>query len=301
MEKTRIIIDTDIGDDVDDAFAIALALVSPEIELVGVTTVYKNTTARAELALAVLEKYGRNDIPVYAGNGMPLKQEADTAEVPAQHRVIQGKQWKIQQGDAVDFIIDEVKKDPELCIVGIGAMTNLARAFERAPEIMKKSHLVLMGGAYDRVYPEWNILCDPEAAKTVLESGADVVIAGLDITARLKLGEKEREHIHNCQSEQAKFLSELMDIWYDFAGFVVLHDPLMVACLIQPEVLKLVPSKVCVELGGDATRGLTYRANDWWGTFETGPVRVATDVDVKTVTEQFLSRVFPDEKTTGIS
>lgn len=292
MAEKRILIDTDIGDDVDDAFAVALALVSPEIEVAGITTVFKNTAARAEIALALLEKYNRYDVPVFAGCAHSLGGKNDADEIPCQHGVIPTKEWGIQQGNAVDFMIDEVQKDPELRIVGIGAMTNIARAFLKAPEVMKKSHLVLMGGAYDRVYPEWNILCDPEAAKIVLESEADVTIAGLDITAKLALGEVELARIHGCQSPQAEFLAELMDVWYEKSGFVVLHDPLMIACLICPELLVVTPSKVCVELSGDTTRGLAYRTNDWWGRFDTGTVKVATDVDVRGVVTMFLNRVF---------
>ncbi|WP_343247059.1 nucleoside hydrolase [Diplocloster hominis] len=292
MAKKQIIIDTDIGDDVDDAFAIALALVSPEIELMGITTVFKNTYARAELALAVLEHYGRTDIPVYAGCGRPLKNQADTAEMPAQHRMIPVKKRDIQPGDAAEYIISQVRNYPELTVVGIGPLTNLAHAFLKAPEVMKRSRLVLMGGTYNRMYPEWNILCDPEAAKIVLESGADVIIAGLDVTTKLKLGREELAQIHGCSSDREVFLADLMNIWYERSGAVVLHDPLVVLYMIQPDLLRLAPSNVCVELNGEATRGLTYRVNDWWGNFESGPVKVAIDADADAAVSMFMKRVF---------
>lgn len=288
----RIIIDTDIGDDVDDAFAVALALVSPEIQVAGITTVYKDTVERARLALSIVEKYGLYDVPVYAGCGHPLKEPADVSEKPLQYRALIPPEKNVGFKNAVDFLIEEAEKDQELIIVGIGPMTNLAQAFLKKPDVMKKVRYILMGGAYDRVYPEWNILCDPEAAKIVLESGADITIAGLDITAKLALHREQLRAIRNAKGEKAEYLCRLMEIWYERAGFVVLHDPLLIAYLIEPENMQTEPSSVKVELHGEHTRGLAYRTSNWWGVYDRGPVRTAVRTDAERVIALFMERVF---------
>ena len=177
MIRRRILIDTDIGDDIDDAFAIALAASLPELELVGVTTVFRNTAQRAQLAHRLLSSLGREDIPVRAGERLPEREpihvfERDPAGAPEDADLCQWEPAYAQlpaEDGAVDFLIRMAEKYGEsLTLVPIGAMTNLARAIERNPEAMKRvGAIVTMGGKFSAEDPEWNILCDPEAAHTV--------------------------------------------------------------------------------------------------------------------------------------
>jgi len=135
--KKKILINTDLGDDADDAVALALALRSDEIEVKGITTVFKNTKLRAKMVKDMLEIYERNEIPVFAGYGMPLIERVDINEPPIQIENLL-KDYELDEDmNAVDFIINTIKEDPETIIVEMGPQTNLALAFLKAPDVMK--------------------------------------------------------------------------------------------------------------------------------------------------------------------
>jgi len=292
-KKVRIIIDTDIGDDIDDAFAIALALELPEIEIVGITTVFKNTQARAELVLAELEQYGRLDIPVYAGCQSPLIERVDVTEIPCQNRALNKEYGSFSKQHAVAFIIEQLKINPDIILVGLGAMTNIAMAMRLAPEVMKNVKIASMGGVFCRMEVEWNIFCDPEAAKIVLESGNEIMLAGEDVTMDTILEARDLELIKTSRRPQAEFLRNILQCWFDtYSTHVILHDPLVIAWLVHPEFLTFYQSKVCVELHGEHTRGLTYRDNHNWGEYIEGSVKVGKKVEARAFIDWFMEKVF---------
>ncbi len=245
MKKRKIIIDTDIGDDIDDAFALALAAAMPETELVGVTTVFRNTKMRAQLAQKLLETAGRTDVPVFAGERLPYKEpfhvfEKDEGLPPEDARPCQWEEsygrFPVQEG-AVEFLAEAVKRyKEELTIVAIGPLTNLARAIEKYPAAMRKTgSVVTMGGSFQKYASEWNILCDPEAAQIVYASGIPLYAVGLDVTLQCALENDLLENFRSSAKQTNKLLSLWLERWFSFFGFEksVMHDPLAAASLLK--------------------------------------------------------------------
>jgi purine nucleosidase len=243
-----VIIDTDIGDDIDDAFAIALALQSPEVKILGVTTAWGNTTLRARLAERFLRDTGHADIPVAAGiekypakGTLTFSQAAYGQREPEQHFPF-----------AVDFLLDQIRKYPgEITLIAIGPETNLGAAIERDPETFRKlKRVVLMGGSVYRGYdgfayptippkpmPEWNILCDVTAAKKVFASGVPLYVMPLDST-QIKFQELERARLFS----RGTALTDALTILYHQWAYATkqetptMFDAVATAYAIQPEL-----------------------------------------------------------------
>lgn len=258
MTATRIFIDTDIGDDVDDALAIALAVLSPELTLTGVSTTYGNVSARQQLAVQLLQQLGAK-VPVAAGIGQSLRFQADTSALPHQCRVIGEPPPGAEGRHGVELLIETLRQDPETVIVALGPLTNIAAAVLLAPDVMRRANIVLMGGAFRAAYPEYNILCDPEAANIVLQSGAAIRMIGLDVTVPCVLSKEEESRIASFHSGYRGFLASLSAIWLETSKSkkITLHDPLTVASLIDPSLLKLEAAPVRIELDSGPLRGLT--------------------------------------------
>jgi purine nucleosidase len=218
-EKVPIIVDTDIGTDIDDAFALALALQSPELQLVGVTTVSADAYTRALIACRMLEAVGRADVPVAAGRPRRARPEQ---KGQYQYGLDPSFQKRPVAESAVEFIFAQLKAHPgELTLVSIGDLTNLGRLITEHPEskpLIKR--IVIMGGAvrvgYNGKPPaswEWNIRSDIKAAQTVFSSGLPLVVAPLDATTMLKLQEPMRERIFSANTSLADQLHALYRLW----------------------------------------------------------------------------------------
>jgi purine nucleosidase len=296
--KEKIIIDTDIGDDIDDALAISFAVKSPEIDLIGVTTVWKDTAARARLSKRVLQMLGREDIPVYIGSRQPLIGKVDDHEIPNQYSEDMDGISVNTERDAVDYIIDTLmKSEGEISLVTIGALTNIALAIVKKPEIKNKiKRIVMMGGAYYFHYNEYNIECDPEAARIVFESGIQIKAVGLDVTLKCQLTQQDVERIEHPNSEITQFLSDLIGRWRSINNYLpILHDPLAVCAVFDKELLEFKEEKIVVETKGEFTRGATHNQTSYrWG--NTNPVNsniwTAKNVDHMKFTKLFMDRVF---------
>jgi inosine-uridine nucleoside N-ribohydrolase len=266
MEK--IILDTDIGDDIDDALALAFAVMSGKIDILGVTTVFKNAAQRAELACCLLEALGRTDIPVYAGIGKTLLQSIpDWEQVVAGHRprqmdVLTKQQSSIQPKPerAVDFIIDTVMaSDGDITLVPIGPFTNIAAAFTIEPRLAQKTQIVMMGGATDRVRPEWNALCDPEATRVVFGTGVPIVMVGLDVTTKCVMSYEQVKAIGSVDRPINQICFELIHLWGgdNPEPRPTLHDPLALATLIDPTLCETHEMRIEVETRAAHLRGAT--------------------------------------------
>ncbi len=230
-----ILLDTDIGTDIDDAFALALILASPELELVGVTTVAGDTYARARLAAKLLAEAGRGDIPVVAGEPgkpQPIDQTryADGFTSP-----------RLRQEKAVDFMRREIERRPgEITLVAIGELTNVAALLESGPSLSKKfKRIVLMGGSVERGYgpnsppdAEWNIKSNPAAAQKVFASGVPILMVPLDVTAMLQLDDAGRRRIFTHLTPLTNALTILYYLWGKETP--TLFDPMAVAMLVDP-------------------------------------------------------------------
>jgi purine nucleosidase len=306
----KIIIDTDIGDDIDDALAVVLALKSPEIDLIGITTVYKETKLRAQLALKLLHMYGRSDIPVSVGTGMPLINKADCSAVPCQFEAVE--EWFKDNCSLIasDFIIDKVRSNEDVTIVTIGALTNVAQAIIKEPELMKRAKLVIMGGIISIPFPEGNINTDPEAAKIVFESGIPIAMVGLDVTLKCSIDSKQVVAIDKASDIRLQFLSKLIALWKtkylapilknwgmtinenNFDTSIPLHDPMAVGFLIDESLFKTKKAKILIETKGEYTRGVTVDSiNVFTGQPNGYNADVCIDVDSERFVELFMNRI----------
>lgn len=296
MEPMRIFIDTDIGDDVDDALAIALAVLSPELALTGVSTTYGNVSARQQLAAQLLHQLG-TDVPVAAGLGQSLRFQANTSVLPHQCRAL-AEQPPVTGGrHGVELLLETVREDPETVIVALGPLTNIAVATLLAPDVMKRTNIVLMGGAFRAVYPEYNILCDPEAANIVLQSGAKIRMIGLDVTVPCVLSKEDESFIESFHSGYRGFLASLSTIWLKTSKSkkITLHDPLTVASLIDPSLLKFEAAPVRIELDTGPLRGLTVNLRHPFRQREPIPppnAEIAVSVDALRTCRLVMERIF---------
>lgn len=294
MKPKKVIIDTDLGDDVDDAVAIALAVLSPEIEVAGITTVFKDTKARAEMVKDLLEFYQMGRIPVYIGQGLPVI-ERPKMEKPIQYSILRNESEPEQSLNAVDFMIKTAAENDNVCIVAMGPLTNLGLAFLKAPEIMKRVEIIGMGGAFLNSYPEWNIICDPEAARIVTDFAENLTMLGLDVTKHTKLTTQEMEVVKNSVNPAVQYLYKGMEIFMDQTGFpITLHDALLIACLIDRETVTLKKGDYTVELKGELTRGtIVHKTNYYDEVCETEKdFYYAVDLDLQRFKNIVMERVF---------
>ncbi|MBC7217053.1 MAG: nucleoside hydrolase [Candidatus Caldatribacterium sp.] len=293
--KTKVIIDTDIGDDVDDALAIALALCSPELEIVGITTVFRNTTLRAKLAKKLVQVFGRPDIPVVKGIEKPLINDWDRTLIPPQTRAVKEEIPIDEEIGAVDFIVDRVmNSSDQITLITIGPLTNVAIALTKEPRLKERTRICMMGGMYSQAFPEWNIYCDPEAARIVFDSGIPITMVGLDVTLQCRLNKAALNRIFESGDERMRFLSEVIKIWQegDENRYPILHDPLAVAVLIDPSFVKMKKMNIKVETRGELTRGVTVvTENPFQGFSGEGSVNVCVDVESERFVRFFLERI----------
>ncbi|HEV2491529.1 MAG TPA: nucleoside hydrolase [Terriglobia bacterium] len=234
---TPILIDTDIGTDIDDAFALALEIRSPELELLGVTTVSGDTQARARLAAKLLWDSGLQFVPVAAGRpGKPLPKE--------QTRFADGfASPQLQTEPAVELLRSQIDQRPgKITLDAIGPLTNVAELITQYPVTARKlKRIVLMGGSIAHGYgtsltpaAEYNIVSDPKAAQTVFTSGIPILIVPLDATAMLDLNAANRHRVFTHLTTLTNDLTILYHLWNNETP--ILFDPMTIALLIDPSV-----------------------------------------------------------------
>lgn len=287
----KVILDTDIGDDIDDAVALALAMKIREIELCGVVTTYRNSRMRAKIAMALLDGWDRKDIPVYCGLDDPIKEpyhnfkfeEFDENGKPIiGHYEEYMRDYIPAEGSGIEYIAEQAKKYPhEIVLVAIGPLTDVAEFVQKYPqEFSLLKEIVIMGGRFDSSVAEWNIKCDPEAAKIVFESGASIRLVPLDVTLQCVLSEEELERFRSAQSGGNRRLGKMISVWMKnikYKSNPILHDPLALASTIF-DFCGFEPKKIRIGTEG-AERGVTIEDE-----FEK-EVLVATTVRSKQFTE----------------
>ncbi len=255
-EKAKIILDTDIGDDIDDAYALALALSSPELEILGVTTAYGATDQRAKIVSRMLYDTGRDDIPVVAG--------VKTGDAPfAQYGWAEWfRHSQIRKQDVVDFYLEQLNRYPgQITLVAIGPLTNIGALIDRDPAAFRKSkQVVIMGGnmkftLHDLelgkskdVIAEYNITKDVAAAKKLFAAGVPITMAGLDATQMLKLDETKREKLFRKSSPLTDGLTVLYHLWGQTTP--TLFDPMAVAMVIDPTMSRTEEMHVDIDDAG---------------------------------------------------
>jgi purine nucleosidase len=257
----KIIIDTDIGTDIDDAFAVGLALHSPEFKILGVTSAWGDTHLRARLLTRFLRETGRPDIPI--AMGIP-KQPPGKLEILSQAPYAEGGPANLQYPNAVDFLLEQIRASPgEITLISIGPETNLGAAIDRdAATFRKLKRVVLMGGSVYRGYsqsnygkthgpdPEWNIICDMQAAQKVFTSGVPLYVMPLDST-QIKLQELERAEIFKSGTALTDALLVLYTQWARGATQTpTLFDAVAVAYAMHPELCPTRPMRLRVDEQG---------------------------------------------------
>ena len=291
----RLFIDTDIGDDIDDALAIAMA-VGAGADIVGVTTVYRDAGVRAAIAQKLLSLSGNSKVPVVPGASEPIKAPYYIGKLNygADEKPISGDNGET----AARFIADSAEKyGQDLTILAIGAETNIANAILRFPDKMKKAgKIVVMGGCFYCQHNEWNIVCDPGAARIVMQSGLNVLYVPWDVTRTAGIGEDNYARILGFSGGgQAGFVAELMRQWKTRNHYLpLLHDPLALYCCLFPERIGTCKLKATVLDDGDAC-GITFNLNDYDGFADKTRVReieVLKKVDCEDVAREFMRFVY---------
>lgn len=258
-EKQLVFLDTDIGDDIDDAFALGLILRSPELKLLGVTTAYGRTEERARLAERFVTASGHKEIPVYPGivtrARNPMTQEAYALREP-----------KRRYGDGIDFMLRQIRLHPgKVTLIAIGPLFNVETALAVDPVSFKKlKRIVLMGGSIERGYDgsngaihaadaEWNISRYPKGLRAILASGVPVTMLPLDST-QVRLGLKERESIFANDNPVSDQITLLYHQWMEgnaeHQETPTLYDPVTVSYVLAPELCPVTPMHLEVDAKG---------------------------------------------------
>ncbi len=257
--KQLVFLDTDIGDDIDDAFALGLILKSPELKVLGVTTAYGKTEERARLVERFLASTGHKEIPAYPGivtkAKNPMTQEAYALREP-----------KRRYGDGIDFMLRQIRLHPgKVTLLAIGPLFNVEAALAVDPATFKKlKRIVLMGGSIERGYDgpngevhpadaEWNISRYPKGLRRILASGVPVTMLPLDST-QVHLGLKERESIFANDNPVSDQVTLLYHQWVEgnegHQETPTLYDPVAVSYVLAPELCPAVPMHIEVDAKG---------------------------------------------------
>jgi inosine-uridine nucleoside N-ribohydrolase len=302
MSPTPILLDCDPGH--DDAIALLLALASPELELLGVTSVSGNQTLEKTTANAirVLEFAGRADIPVAAGGDRPLVRERFVASFVHGETGLDGPDLPPAQAQpvsrhAVDFLADKIReREGAVTLVPIGPLTNVALLLALHPDA-RPERIVLMGGAIaeGNVTPaaEFNIWADPEAAARVFGSGLDVTMVGLDVTHRALF---TSAHVGRLAGRVGRMVAELLRFYghfhkevYNFDGSPI-HDAVAVAHVIRADLVKTEHLNTEIDIVSELCRGRTV-VDVWRRSGREPNSHVAVDIDADGFHELLIERI----------
>ncbi len=289
---TQVLLDTDIGTDVDDALALALLIAEPDVDLVGVTTVHGHAPLRAAIARSLLEVSGKRHVPVVAGRSVPLRRSS-----------AEGFHWNEMWGhegagvlsdaerqvpdddptreDAARFILDAAgrARDP-LALVTVGPVTNLALALQMEPGLVEAlGPVTIMGGIVERHMVAWpatfetNLNSDPLAAAIVLGSGLEITLVPLEVTLQVYLDRADRDRLTSdggpVAQKLVRLIGEMREPFLGFAGKygldgshfderTYLHDPLAVHAALGGAHTTLRDASIAVEYEGQILRTIDH-------------------------------------------
>ena len=310
----KIILDLDTG--IDDTLALSYVLGSPDAELIGITGTYGNVVLDqgVDNDLRLLAMYGREDIPVFKGIDHPST--ADSFSVPPDSEIFHGANGtgnieipartdrRASQQSSVDFIIDAVRRYPkdELAVVPTGALTTIAAALEKAPDIVDRISIVMMGGTLTQPgnvgpFAEANINQDPEAANRVFATTADITMVGLDVTTQALMSREDTEALRATGTSAGRFLADMTDYYIDisekesgvYLGGCNLHDPLAAAVAIDPSLVTTFATNLMVETEGPQRARTIGDPSRLLDTVKN--TKVALSVDTERFTRRFMDRL----------
>jgi purine nucleosidase len=303
-DRRRVLLDTDIGSDIDDALCLSYLLRQPRCELMGVTTVSgRDPRVRAALVDAMCRCEDRGDIPIHSGagtaflGGQVTQPEVPQAEVLSlyDHRPVAS----FPANTAVAFLQQTINDHPgEIDLLAIGPMTNIALLFAMDPGVIGRLRsLMLMCGVFTTHTPgaatpahrEWNALCDPEATQVVYRSHPQRhVSVGLDVTMQVK--KPTSVVMQRCAQGGGALtmVADMAKIWSQHVTDVVFHDPLAATLLFQPEICTYRDGLVRIELENRPIAGLTH----WDPESRDRPHTIAVGVDARAFFHDYEGTVF---------
>lgn len=300
----KVILDTDIGSDIDDALALALALKSDEIDLVGVTTVYGDTKVRGHIAKRLINLTNQQ-VKVYPGiettllNNRPIWMAGHEGD----DLTFTEADYDLESKHAVDFIIETIMNNPgEITLIGIGPLTNIAMAIIKEPKIVEHVSEVLIMGGITRLGSigtspealkrptEHNITSDPEAASVVYSSGMPLTMVGLDVTMQVKLYPKDVELLAQSNDPLNLEVLKMLKTWFDFIeeDFTLLHDPLTVSLLLNRNLVKTKALDIKVDYTNTHPSGQTLVVGS-------GQTEVALEVEVEAFKKKIMNILLKGE------
>ena len=275
-EKQKIIFDCDLAGDVDDAYAVALVLASPEFDVLGLVMDHGHTPGRAKVACRMLWETGRTDIPVIVGRHTPgiVGEQTEPAGPSNQFVWADGfDKLKPSKENAADFIIRNLRKFPnEVILFTVGPVPNIQDVIKKDPEALKLAKKVVsMFGSFYMGYgggpipsAEWNVRGDIQSSKMFVNSGADILFAGLDITTLVKLNEKNRMRLLMRQSPLTNALCSLYTLW-SYESYAqpdpTLFDVVAVGLVLWPELFSTRKAHVQVDDRGYTVLNESKEAN----------------------------------------
>lgn len=283
-KRIPVILDTDVGDDIDDAFAVALALKSPELDIVGITTAFEDAHTRALLLCRWFETMNLDKPPIISGRG---RRDKPVSKEQMGYGLKEGIKKKPADVLAVEFMLSQFKARPgEITLLTVGPLTNVADLLNKHPECKKWiPRIVMMGGSVHIGYDakkqpaaEWNIKADIPAAKVVFDSGIPLVVAPLDATGHLVLTKEMRQKIFDIGQPLHSGLKDLYALWK--RPDPILFDPVAVRLAFDESLCKMESMRLTVD-----DKGFTRIAQ--------GPAnaRVAVDIDRDAFMKWFVERL----------
>ncbi|HUS92659.1 MAG TPA: nucleoside hydrolase [Phycisphaerae bacterium] len=295
-EKIKVLFDTDLGSDIDDAVALAYLLSQPRCELLGVTTATGEPHRRAEMASAVCRNAGRDDVPIHAGcpEAMLIRMRQDTAP---QARAL--GEWACRRDfpphTAVEFLRQTIRAHPgEVTLLAVGPLTNVGLLFATDPEApgLLKRLVLMCGRFFTRMGGEWNAIGDPHATAIVYGAGHQSrpprhVSFGLDVTTRCLLDADDCRRRFTAKVLQP--VRDFAEVWFQHRDRICFHDPLAAAGIFQPELCEYRTGKVTVSLA-PPTMGWTVFAENAEDV-EHAPHTVACEVNAEAFFEHYFDVV----------
>jgi inosine-uridine nucleoside N-ribohydrolase len=288
-DTIKVIFDTDIGSDIDDAVALAYLLAQPRCDLLGITTVSGQPVERAKLASAICKTSGR-EIPIIPGNEDRLNGPTRQPDVP-QTSVLPNWPHETEFSDqnAVEFMAETIRNNPnEVVLLAVGPMTNVARLFKAHPDtaaLLKSLHMMIgrFSDASGLPNSEWNAHCDPAAADGIYSTSVqNHVSIGLDVTHQVVMDSAQvKEHF---QHPLLKPVYEMSEVWFSARDELKFHDPLAAVTLFDDSVCEYENGTAIVKRTSDRDDGETI-----WAPHENGPHRVGKTVDAARFFESYFS------------
>ena len=288
-DKIKVIFDTDIGSDIDDAVALAYLLAQPLCDLLGITTVSGQPVERAQLASAICKTAGR-DVPIIPGYEDRLNGPTRQPLVP-QTSVLPNWPHDTEFGDqdAVEFMAETIHNNPnEVVLLAVGPMTNVAQLFSQHPEtalLLKSLHMMIGRFSDDSDLPtsEWNAHCDPSAAHVIYSTAVHRHTSiGLDVTNQVVMDSTQVKE--NFQHPLLKPVYEMSEVWFSAREELKFHDPLAAVTLFDDSICEYESGTSIIKRTSDRDDGETV-----WSPHSKGPHHVGKTVDTPRFFDSYFS------------